>query len=40
MTKEANRRTRRYIQPLGAALLTTLYDNFNLNPAFDVRPRS
>ena len=32
--------TRRSIQPLGAALFTSIYDNYNLNPAFDVRPRS
>ena len=32
--------TSRSIQPLGAALLTSVYDNYNLNPAFDARPRS
>ena len=30
----------RSIQPLGAALLTSVYDNYNLNPAFDALPRS
>ena len=33
-------RTRRSIQPLGAALFSSLYDDYNLNPAFDARPRS
>ena len=32
--------TSRSIQPLGAALFTNLYDNYNLNPAFDACPRS
>ena len=40
--KEENedRRTRRFIQPLGAALFSSLYDNYNLNPSFDARLRS
>ena len=33
-------RTRRSIQPLGAPLFASVYDNYNLNPAFNVRPRS